>query len=433
MTKVCEIAIPYGRQERIVRVPEEQLAWVVSPAEVPAVSDVAAAVHAAIRNPIGSPSLADLVKQHGQNTVVVVDDNTRPTPQHLLLPPLLDELNAAGVPNDKIAVLIALGTHRKMTPAEFRAHYGAAVVDRVQVENLDNTNPDAFAYVGDTGSGIPVHVARRYLAADVKIAVGNIIPHMYAGWSGGAKAIQPGVCSHLTTCRTHVIAGPKVYEILGDLDSPVRQEIDEIGSKTGLTFILNTVINGHHGVVRVVAGHPIAAHREGVKTSREVYGVHIAGLADVVVAGAKPAERDLWQGFKPLNAAGMTVRAGGEVVLVIPAPEGLSPDHPAIMDFGLTPNAEVLARVARGEVEDEVAAATYMAMNVTRTRARVTLVSDGITPDDAHKLSLGLERDLDRAIKAALGRAGAGARVGIITQAADLLPIVRDLHACPCN
>jgi nickel-dependent lactate racemase len=262
------------------------------------------------------------------------------------------------------------------------------------------------------------------MEADIKIAVGNIIPHMYAGWSGGAKAIQPGVCSHLTTCRTHVMAGPRVYEILGDLDSAVRQEIDEIGLKTGLTFILNTVLNRHHGVVRVVAGHPIAAHRAGVETSRQVYGVHIPEAADIVVAGSSPADRDLWQGFKPLNAAGMAVRRGGEVILVIPAPEGLAPDHPAMMDLGLTPNADVLAAVGRGEIRDEVAAATYMAMNVTRSRARITLVSGGIAPADARRLDLHLEPDLDRAIAAALLRAEPGARVGVITHAADILPIV---------
>jgi nickel-dependent lactate racemase len=278
--------------------------------------------------------------------------------------------------------------------------------------------------VGKTASGIPVQVARRYMQASIKIAVGNIIPHMYAGWSAGAKAVQPGVCSHMTTCRTHVMAGPKVYEILGDLDNPVRQEIDEIGAKTGLTFIVNCVLNRQHEVVHVVAGHPIAAHRAGVDVSRRVYGVRVPELADIVIAGSSPADRDLWQGFKPLNAAGMTVRDGGEVILLIPAPEGLSPDHPAIMDFGLTPNADVLAAVARGEVKDEVAAATYMAMNVTRTRARVTLVSDGISPADAARLNLGLERDLDAAIARAFERARPGARVGVITHAADVLPLL---------
>jgi len=419
-----EIAIPYGHEELIAHVPDDRLAWVVSPADVPGVPDVAAAVHAAVRNPIGSPPLPELVRRHGRRVVLIVDDNTRPTPQHLLLPPLLDELNAAGVPDEDVTVLIALGTHRQMTPDECRQHYGEAVVNRVRVENLDNANPAAFVDVGYTSSGIPVQVARRYLDADVKIAVGNIIPHMYAGWSGGAKAVQPGVCSHLTTCRTHVMAGPKVYEILGDLDNPVRQEIDEIGMKTGLTFIVNTIINRNHEVVRVVAGQPIAAHREGVKTSRQVYGVQIPGRVDIVIAGAKPAERDLWQGFKPLNAAGMTVCDGGEVILAIPAPEGLSPDHPAIMDFGQMPNEEVLAQVAGGHVKDEVAAATYMAMNVTRSRARITLVSGGIDPEHARRLNLGLERDLDRAVAAAMERARPGARIGVITHAADIWPII---------
>jgi nickel-dependent lactate racemase len=425
MPKLRETKLPYGHDERVVRIRQDRVAWVLSPKDTAAVPDVAATVRAALRSPIGSPRLSELVRMHGKHVVVLADDNTRMTPQRLLLPPLLDELNAAGVADDQITVLIALGTHRKMTHAECRAHFGDAVVDRVWVENLDNDNPKAFVDVGETATGIPVQVARRYVDAQIKIAVGNIIPHMYAGWSGGAKTVQPGVCSHLTTCRTHVMAGPRVYEILGDLDNPVRQEIDDIGLRTGLTFIVNTVLNRRHEVVRVVAGHPIAAHREGVKTSRKVYGVDVPSQVDVVVASSSPADRDLWQGFKPLNAAGMTVRAGGEVILLIPAPEGLAPDHASIMDFGVMPNAEVLARVARGEIADEVAAATYMAMNVTRSRARITLVTDGIKSEDAARLSLGLERDLDAAIKAAVERAGASARVGIITHAADLLPVVQ--------
>lgn len=424
MPTLVDIRLPYGHEERVAHVPDDRLAWVISPADVPALPDVAAAVHDAVRSPTGCPALVDLVKQCGRDVVILADDNTRPTPQHALLPPLLDELNAAGAPDVSITVLIALGTHRQMTRAEIRAHYGPAVVDRVRVENLDNGNAAAFVDVGKTASGIPVQVARRYMDAGLKIAVGNIIPHMYAGWSAGAKAVQPGVCSHMTTCRTHVMAGPKVYEILGDLDNPVRQEIDEIGAKTGLAFILNCVLNRNHEVVYVVAGHPIAAHRAGVNVSRRVYGVSVPEAVDIVIAGSSPADRDLWQGFKPLNAAGMTVRMGGEVILLIPAPEGLSPDHPAIMDFGLTPNADVLAGVARGEVKDEVAAATYMAMNVTRTRARVTLVSGGISPADARRLGLGLERDLDTAIARALARAKPEARIGVITHAADVLPLL---------
>ncbi len=424
MSDVRTIPLPYGKQERWVHIPESQLAWVLTLGQAPALPDLPAAVRAALRAPIGSPPLKDMVRGRGQNVVVVVDDNTRITPQRLLLPILLDELNAAGVPDGNITVLIALGTHRHMSLDECRAHYGDEVMGRVRVENLDNANPAAFVDLGTTKSGIPVQVARRYYEASFKIAVGNIIPHMYTGWAGGAKLIQPGVCSHVTTGRTHVLAAPLVYQNLGNLDNPVRREIDEIGIKSGLSFIVNTVLNSQHQVVQVVAGHSIAAHRQGVQTAQGIFGVRVPEIVDVVVASSTPADRDLWQGFKPLNAAGMTVRAGGEVILLLPAPEGIAPDHPAVLDFPPATNAEMLARLGRGEVHDDVAAAAYIAGNVTSERARVTLVSDGITAEEAHKMHLGLERDVDRAVDAALRRAGPTARVGVLPHAADMAPIL---------
>jgi len=424
MSRTREIVLPYGDEQRIACVPETQLAWVLSPRDIPSITDIPNAVHSALREPIGSPPLAQLVAERGHNVVVLVDDNTRSTPQHLLLPSLLDELNDAGVPDEEIILLIALGTHRPMTEAEMQAHYGKEVMERVRVENLDNTNPDAFVDLEPTRSGIPIQVARRYYEADLSIAVGNIVPHMYTGWSGGAKMVQPGVCSHLTTCKTHIMAGPKVHEALGDLNNPVRQEIDEIGLRSGLGFIINTVLNRHHEVVRIVAGHPIAAHREGVTTAREIYGVQVPELVDIVVASSNPADRDVWQGIKPLNAAGMTVRPGGEVILLIPAPEGFAPDHPAIVDFECMSAQEILACVARGECSDEVAAAAYLAMDVTRQRARITLVSDSVNPADARRVGLELESDLNQAIAAALDRVGPDARVGVITHAADLLPLM---------
>lgn len=422
--KTIQISLPYGKEKRLLSVPETMLAWVLAPKDMPGVPDVATAVRAALRDPIGSPPLIELARGQKGRVVIVVDDNTRSTPQNLLMPHILSELNEAGIEDEQITVLVALGTHRPMTESELRSRLGNLVVDRVSVQNLDSDNASAFLDLGTTKSGIPIQIARLYYEADLKIAVGNIIPHMYAGWSGGAKLIQPGVCSPLTTCKTHLLGGLIVHQTPGTLNNPVRQEIDEIGLRSGLSFIVNTVLNGRHEVVRVVAGHPIMAHREGVATARLVFGAEVPELADIVVASSFPADRDMWQGPKPLNTAGMTVRPGGEVLLLIPAPEGFSPDHEALPLFGRATPDEVMQSVARGECKDEVAAATYLAMSVTRARARITLVSKGIEPRDTERLGFGLQRELDRAFATAMRRAGPRARIGVITQAGDILPLM---------
>ena len=414
-----EIVIPYGHETRTLRVPAANLAWVAGPKDVPPVDDVQEAVRAAIRSPIGAPTLPELAARHGTQTVVLVDDGTRSTPQRLILPVLLDELNAAGVPDRDITVLIALGTHRPMTEAERIARYGEAVTARVRVENLRQCPAD-FVDLGVTPMGVPIFVSRRYLESDLSVAVGNIIPHMYAGWAGGAKMIQPGVTNALTTARTHLMAGPRVYEILGQVDNCVRREMEQIAVRSGLKFIVNVVLNRDGGVVAVVAGDGVAAHRAGVEVARPIYTVKVDERPDVVVASSHPADRDLWQGVKPLNNCGMLVRDGGTLVLLLPAPEGIAPDHPQMVELGQTPASVVMEMVERGEIADGVAAATYLALDQTRRRIHVTMVTDGIAVDEAARIGLEATPDLDAALAAAWTRHGDHARIGVITHGADI-------------
>jgi len=415
-----EITVPYGHETRTLRVPAANLAWVVGPKEVPPVADLPEAVRAAIRSPIGTPPLPELVARHGTRTVVLVDDGTRSTPQRLILPALLDELNGAGVPDRDVTVLIARGTHRPMTAAECVARYGEPVMARVPVENLSH-DPADFVDLGVTPMGVPIFVSRRYLESDLSVAVGNIIPHMYAGWAGGAKMVQPGVTNALTTARTHLMAGPRVYEILGQVDNPVRREMEQIAVRSGLKFIVNVVLNREGGVVAVVAGDVVAAHRAGVEIARPIYTVEVGERPDVVVASSHPADRDLWQGVKPLNNCGMLVRDGGTLILLLPAPEGIAPDHPHMVELGQTPADVVWDMVERGEIADGVAAATYLALDQTRRRIHVIMVTDGIPEGEAARIGLVATPDFDGALAAALARHGERARIGVVTHGADIV------------
>jgi nickel-dependent lactate racemase len=415
-----QITIPYGHESRVIEIPEENLAWIGGPKQVPPLPDLKRAVAAAIRNPIGSPSLAELVRKHGKRTILLIDDGTRSTPQSLILPILLDELNAAGVDDGDIHAVVALGTHRWMSRDELLARVGADVFRRILVTNLPQ-KPEDFVDLGVTPLGIPIHVSRLYLESDISIAIGNIIPHMYAGWAGGAKMVQPGVTSALTTGRTHLIAGPKVYEILGNVDNEVRKEMEEIAVRSGLKFILNVVLNGSGEVVGVVAGDVVKAHRAGIGIAEPIYTLDLEEKPDIVVASSHPADRDLWQGFKPVNNCGMLVKDGGTLILIIPAPEGIAPDHQQLVDFGTISSEEVLKRVAEGKVADEVAAATYMAFDRTRRRVTVMLVSDGIPDAEARKIGITATRSFPEALAAALARHGKSARIGVVTAGADIM------------
>src|SRR5580658_2133118 len=180
MMKAMEL--PYGHSSRTIEIPAENLAWVEGPRYAEAIPDIAAAVRQAIRNPIGSPTLAELAERHGRRTLLLVDDSTRSTPQRLILPILLDELNDAGIPDSEISIMIALGTHRHMHHHELTERVGEAVFHRVPVFNLSH-DPKDFVDLGVSPLGIPIQVSKRFLESEISIAIGNIIPHMYAGWS----------------------------------------------------------------------------------------------------------------------------------------------------------------------------------------------------------------------------------------------------------
>jgi len=416
-----EVVVPYGDSERRrLRLPARNLAWVVGPKDAPSLTDLAAAVREAIRSPVGSPNLSQLVARRGTNTIILVDDNTRSTPQAEILPVLLDELNTAGVEDREVSAMIALGTHRPMTEAEIRERYGSAVLERIPVENLPQGAED-FVDLGTTPAGVPIQVSRRYLEGDLSIAVGNIVPHMYAGWAGGAKMIQPGVTSHLTTAKTHLMAGPCVYDILGQVDNPVRREMEQIALDTGLAFIVNVVLNRHGEVTAVVGGGVVEAHRAGVKIARSIYTVEVEERPDIVVASSHPADRDLWQGFKPINNCGMLVKDGGTLIMLIPAPEGIAPDHPYFMELGCTSGERVCQLVERDGVVDEVAAATYLALDQTRRRLAITLVTDGIGAEEAARIGLAATTSFEDALQNALERHGEEARIGVVTHGADIL------------
>ena len=420
-----EIELPYGSGTRTVAIPEENLAWIKGPQDLAPVADLRQAVLEAIHHPIGSATLPELVAQSGTRTVILVDDGTRATPQAQILPILLEELNQAGVPDADVTIIVALGTHRRMSPEEMRSRVGAAIFDRVQVENLSQ-DPADFVDLGVTPLGVPIHVSRKFLESQISVAVGNIIPHMYAGWAGGAKMIQPGVTSAVTTGRTHLMAGPRVYEILGQEENPVRHEMEEIAVKAGLKFILNVVLNAHSQVVAVVAGDVIQAHRAGVEIARPIYSIELEERPEIIVASAHPADRDLWQGFKPVNNCGMLVKDGGSLILLMPAPEGIAPDHQTLVELGTTPAETVQQMLAAGQIADEVAAATYLAYDQTRRRIAITLISDGITPEAGQQIGLCATPDFEQALQDALARHGKDARIGVITHGADIMGFYRD-------
>jgi len=415
--------LPYGNSEITFCLPESALLGIFSPHESPPVPDPAAEIRRALREPVGARPLVEDARGAKQ-VVIVADDLTRPTPNALILPILLDEFNQAGVPDARIRVLVALGTHRAMTPSELELHFGPEVVRRVVVLNHPWQDPAQLVDLGSTPNGTPIQVSRLALEADYLIGLGGIVPHHIPGYSAGAKIIQPGISGPATTGATHFLSTRTRRSYLGLVENLVRTEMETVASRAGLRFILNVVQDASGRLVGAFAGDFIQAHRAGVALAEQVYGVTVPGQAEIVVAGSHPCDIEFWQAHKSLYPADIVVKEGGVIIVVTPCPEGVSVMHPEVLEYAALPAKEIETRIWSGAIPDQVAGALALAWAKMRQRAAIFLVSGGIDHNAARALGFTPFANVDEALAAAQARQGASAKVAVLTHAPDMLPIL---------
>ncbi len=422
------IEIPYGSASLSAQVPRDQIIFAGELEELPEVEDLEAAVLAGLDAPTGTPPLRELA-QGSSRVVVLVEDNTRHTPVDRILPVLFDYLNAAGVDDDHIEILGAPGTHRVMSDAEVRAKVGDEAYRRVRLTQHDCAIPESMVelepvHVGDIE--IPVQVNKTILEADLLIGLGNILPHCGAGFSGGAKILQPGVCGVATTSATHIAATLLPEIPLGDIDSPVRVGIEEVARRAGLSFIVNVVRDPKGRVLTVVTGDFVAAHRLGVEVSRRAYAVPVPELADIVIVSSFPADIDWWQAEKGLIAAYFAVKKGGVIVFAAPCPEGLEHNHPLLRDWLRLSFAEGCAKVAATDPADVSADLIASDLGVDnakiREKAAILVVTDGLADDDIELLGYRRMPDLQTAVDTALELIPGGT-IGLLPYGGDCLPV----------
>lgn len=404
-----------------IRIPDSNLIGVYSPRDTAPVDDAGAEIRRALAAPIGTPPLREQVRGK-KRVVLIADDNTRLTPTDQVIPILLDECNAAGVPDPAITVIIALGTHRPMTDDEILAKFGAETVRRVAIRNHPYKDPAAFVDMGTTKNGGRILINRQVVEADFKMGIGSIVPHHIPGYAGGAKIIQPGVSGEETTAYTHLLSVRAPRSCLGVLENPVREELDAMARKVGMNTILNTVLNRHGQVVQAFFGDVVEAFRAGVARSREVYDVPIPEEADIVLSSSHPCDLDFWQAHKTLYPSDLAVKAGGIVIVATPCPEGIAQTHGNMLDMTPYGSRRLWAMVSAKELADEVGAALAIAWAQVKEREDVWIVSGGIRPDEAAKLGFRHFASVQEALDAALALKGAAARVTVLTHAPDMLP-----------
>lgn len=418
-----KVELKYGNGKLSAEVPAGVQVQVLTIRTPPAAGDEAATVARALDRPLGSPPVEKMLRPDA-TVAIVTSDITRPMPSATVLPPLLARIRGAGVPARNIRVVFALGCHRGHTEEEKRRLVGDEVYGQYACIDSD---PRDVVRVGTTTRGTPVDVFRPVAEAGVRICLGNIEFHYFAGYSGGVKAIMPGVstreaiqANHREMVRTEACAG----SLAGN---PVREDIEEAGRLCPAAFIVNVVLGEDRKILGAFAGHPVEAHRAGCAFLDSLYKVRLEAPADVVLvsAGGSPKDINLYQAQKALDNAKQAVVDGGTIILVARCAEGLGDEAFSRWVLrGDTPER----MVARIRETFELGGHKAAAIAMVRQRAEISLVSE-LPPDLAAKCFMTgyptVQDALDRALaRAGTGeRAGVGARLCIIPSGGSVLPV----------
>lgn len=281
-------------------------------------------IKGALSSPIASQPLSVIAKGK-KKAVIVVDDISRPTPAHKILPFITDELKTAGITEKDIRIIMGLGAHRPLMREDLIKKLGETTWNSIEIHN--HHPYENLEYLGRSNRGTPIYINKLFMDADVKIGIGCIVQHSYAGFAGGGKIVLPGTAGIETIEAYHQLGAKGLKTGLGMVDgNEVRENIDEIAQKAGLHFIVNVVINSQRDLAGLFSGDVIKAHREGVKLARRIYRTDVPCDLDVGIFNAYPKDTDLFQASGALqlylSAKGSIVKREGVIVIASASPEG---------------------------------------------------------------------------------------------------------------
>lgn len=415
-----KIKLGFGTTEQEVELPQKNILNILTPNQVEYGLTGEEEVKRALEHPIGSPRLREIVKP-GEKIAIVTSDITRPMPSWTVMPPLLDELYAAGVKPEDITLIFALGSHRTHTEEEKKKLAGERAYAEIRCEDSD---PLDCIHLGRTIHGTPVDITRRVAKADRRICLGNIEYHYFAGYSGGAKAIMPGVSTRDAIQANHsMMVEPSTCA--GNLDNnPLRKDIEEAAHICGVDFILNAVLDEHKRIIRAVAGDVTKAHRAGCAFLDTLYQKRISGRADIVIVsqGGAPKDLNLYQTQKALDNAGHAVKEGGIIILAGSCKEGLGEKTFEQWMLGAKVPEELIERVKHDfRLGGHKAAAIAMVLE----RASIFLVSE-MEPEFVKSLFMEPFQQIQRAYDEASARLGRDASIIVMPYGGSTLPKTED-------
>jgi len=420
MNKTVQLA--YGRTGKALSVPAD--AQVIEPRHLAGLEDERGAVVAALREPIGTPPLRDMVKAT-DTVAIVISDITRPTPNEKLVPWLMAEL--AHVPRERFVIINGLGSHRANSREELIQMLGQEVVDTVRIENHDAFDDARLVHVGRNTYGAEVYLNRTYVESDFRIVTGFIEPHFFAGFSGGPKGINPGIAGIRTILAFHnaeMIGHPN--STWGLLEGNILQDSATQNCLMARPqFMLNVTLNGAKEITNVFAGDVIQAHRAGCAFVKDSAMYAVDAPFDIVITtnSGYPLDQNLYQTIKGMSAAALIVKEGGAILSASECSDGV-PNHgnyAKILQMRDTPR-ELLAMIEDPSFSmfDQW---QVQVQAIIQLKAECHLFSL-LDPETVRKAKLNPTDDLERTLAEMLAKFGPGARVAVLPYGPLTIPYV---------
>ena len=422
-----KVKLAYGRTQLEVTLPDDRVAECMAFRDMPPVEFPTAVLSGALQTPIGSPPLDELARGK-RNACVVISDITRPVPNEVILPPILQTLEDAGVPRENVLILVATGLHRPSTQEERIEMCGAEIVEKYRIEDHHAKCDNEHTYLGDSPRGVPVWIDSRYLDAELKILTGLIESHFMAGFSGGRKAVCPGICGKETIAEWHK---PRFLEHknakAGQLaDNPVHEEGTWIAKKAGCDFLVNVVLNSERQIVGIVAGDLESAYERGVAIARELVVDTLPEPVDIIVTsgGGYPLDQTWYQTIKGIVTALDILKPGGTIIIASSCAEGLgctqfdeiAAKFPTIDAFMTAILNDDFFVINQWQLEE---------LGKVMRQGRVVVVTDSISPETLRRMYVESAPTVEQAVQDALARYGDTAKIAVLPDGPYVLAQVR--------
>lgn len=410
------VRLEYGRSGMEVELPDERVVRTLAYKNAPPLAEPEVELRRLIANPIGSPPLATIARGK-RSACLAICDITRPVPNELMLGPLLETIEAAGVPREKITILVATGLHRPNDERELVEMVGQRIFDTYRIENHNGQALAEHTNLGNSPRGVPIWIDSRYVEADLKITIGLIEPHLMAGFSGGRKLICPGIAALETVKVWH---GPDFLEHpkadCGQLEgNPVHEENTWIARRAGCDFIANVVIDSQRRPLKFVAGDMEAAFLAGVEFVRGVVRDTVERPVDIVVtcSAGYPLDTTFYQSVKGMTGALPIVKQGGTIIVAASMSEGIgSPQFQQLF----RENASLESFVQRILGKDYFVMDQWQLEELAKVRrkAKVKVVTGGLSAETINGLFVESAPSVEAAVVDSLVEYGPAAQIAVI-------------------